>query len=204
MTPQALERWGFRNVFLCKAQATPDGAFPSAISPNPEEPAALAEAIKDAKAQDCSLVLATDPDADRVGIAVRKEEEFRLMSGNQVAAMLVDYVLDSHEGRGDLPRKAAVVKTIVTTELIAAIGRHYGARVENVLTGFKYIGEKIHQWEQSGEAQYMVGGEESYGYLVGTHARDKDAVVCACFIAEMAADSLSRGETLLDRLGPII
>lgn len=200
LVPEALRRWGFQNVRICEAQRKPDGNFPTTPSPNPEEKAALAEAIATAQAFEGDLVLATDPDCDRVGIAVRADGKFELMSGNQVAAMLVDYVLSSRADQGVLPKNAAAVKTIVTTELIAAICRHWGVRLDNVLTGFKYIGEKIRLFEETGEGQFLVGGEESYGYLVGTHARDKDAVVCSCFIAEMAAESLSRGETLLNRL----
>ncbi|HUT24821.1 MAG TPA: phospho-sugar mutase [Sumerlaeia bacterium] len=204
LVPEALRRWGFRNVELCPSQSKPDGRFPAAPSPNPEEAAALSAAIDTARASQAHLVLATDPDCDRVGIAVRDGKgDYRLATGNQIAAMLVEYVIGAHAEMGSLLPEAAVVKTIVTTELIAGIARHFGVRLDNVLTGFKYIGEKIRQYEESGEAQYLVGGEESYGYLVGTHARDKDAVVCSCMIAEMAAVSLSRDETLLDRLDAI-
>ena len=200
LVPEGLRRWGFQNVAVCKAQKTPDGTFPTAASPNPEEKSALEEAIKEAKATGANLVLATDPDADRVGIAVEKDGEFVLVNGNQVATMIVEYVLSMRAERGTLPNNAAVVKTIVTTEWIADVCRRYGVRLDDTLTGFKYIGEKIREYETSGDAQFQCGGEESYGYLVGTHARDKDAVVSSCFIAEMAADSAARGETLLDRL----
>ncbi|MBN1867433.1 phospho-sugar mutase [Candidatus Sumerlaeota bacterium] len=200
IVPEALRRWGFEHVIECQAQSTPDGTFPNAPSPNPEEAVALQAAIETARREGADLVLATDPDADRVGIAIRDGEEYRLITGNQVASLLVDYVLGGRTQAGTLPANAAVVKTIVTTELIARIAAHYGVRIDNVLTGFKYIGEKIRLFEETGEAQFVVGGEESYGYLVGTHARDKDAIVSCCFIAEIAADSLSRGESLLDRL----
>jgi phosphoglucomutase len=203
LVPEALNRWGFRSVAVCPSQAKPDGTFPTTPSPNPEEKAALSQAIEYARAQKADLVLATDPDADRVGIAVLHAGEFRLLSGNQIASMLVDYVIGTHAERGSLVPNAGVVKSIVTTELIAAVCERYGVRLDNVLTGFKYIGEKIRQWQESGEAQYMVGGEESYGYLVGTHARDKDAVVSCCFIAEMAADSLAQGQTLVDRIDAV-
>lgn len=200
LIPEALRRWGFRKVYLCESQQKPNGHFPTTLSPNPEEKEALQEAIASAKATNADLVLATDPDCDRVGIAVRSGEEYVLMNGNQVASMLVDYVLSSLSEQDGMPAGAAIVKTIVTTELITAICKHYGVHLDNVLTGFKYIGERIREYEASGEKRFLAGGEESYGYLVGTHARDKDAVVCACLIAEMAADSLSHRETLLDRL----
>jgi phosphoglucomutase len=203
LTPLALQRWGFSDVRLCASQSEPDGNFPTVVSPNPEERAALACAIADATTCGAHLVLATDPDADRVGIAVLHNGEYHLLTGNQIASLIVQYILGAHAERGSLLPNAAVVKTIVTTELIAAICESYGVRLDNVLTGFKYIGEKIRQYEASGEALYMAGGEESYGYLVGTHARDKDAVVACCIIAEMAADSLTQGQTLVDRIDAI-
>jgi phosphoglucomutase len=203
LVPEALSRWGFEHVHLCAAQREPDGNFPGAPSPNPEEPAALEAAIADARALGADLVLATDPDADRVGIAIRDADNYRLVTGNQIAALLVEYVLSSRAATGTLPRDARVVKTIVTSELLTMIANHYGVHIDNTLTGFKWIGEKIRQYAEQGEGQYLVGGEESYGYLVGTHARDKDAVVCSCMIAEMAADSASRGETLAQRLDSV-
>jgi phosphoglucomutase len=187
-------------VILCEEQSQPDGNFPNAPSPNPEEPKALEAAIRTARQIQADLVLATDPDADRVGAAVRDGDDFPLLTGNQMVAMLVDYVLGSRKRAGKLPADARVCTTIVTSELVLDVAGHYGVPVDLVLTGFKWIGEKILQYELSGKGQYMVGGEESYGYLVGTHARDKDAVVSACFIAEMLADSKSRGESLVDRL----
>ena len=203
LVPEALSRWGFEHVHLCAAQREPDGNFPGAPSPNPEQPAALEAAIADARALGADLVLATDPDADRVGIAIRDADNYRLVTGNQIAALLVEYVLSSRAAAGTLPPDARVVKTIVTSELLTMIANYYGVRIDNTLTGFKWIGEKIRQYEEQGEGQYLVGGEESYGYLVGTHARDKDAVVCSCMIAEMAADSASRGETLAQRLDSV-
>lgn len=204
LAPEAMKRWGFSAVEVCESQRVPDGNFPTTVSPNPEERAALSEAIKQAEASGADLVLATDPDADRVGIAVRHNGEFVLITGNQIAALLVEYVLGTKSEFGMLLPNAAVVKTIVTTELIAAITARHGVRLDNVLTGFKYIGEKIRKYQESGEAEYLVGGEESYGYLVGTHARDKDAIVCCCMIAEMAADSMAKGETLVDRLDDVL
>jgi len=203
LAPLALRRWGFSDVRLCASQSEPDGNFPTVVSPNPEERPALARAIADAEACGAHLVLATDPDADRVGIAVLHNGEYHLLTGNQIASLIVQYILGAHAERGSLLPNAAVVKTIVTTELLAAICESYGVRLDNVLTGFKYIGEKIRQFEATGEAVYLAGGEESYGYLVGTHARDKDAVGSCCIIAELAADSLAQRQTLVDRLDAI-
>ncbi len=202
LVPEALGRWGFQKVTICEEQRQPDGDFPTTESPNPEERSALSMAIDSAKTIKANLVLATDPDADRVGIAVRNHEEYVLLSGNQIASMLVEYVLEAHYRRGSLLPEAAVIKTIVTTELIRSITDEYNVHLDETLTGFKYIGEKIKEYQESGKV-YMAGGEESYGYLVGTHARDKDAVVSCCFIAEMAADSLAKGETLVDRINNI-
>lgn len=203
MVPEALKRWGFEKVVLCEAQKTPDGTFPNAPFPNPEDPEAMEAAIATARQEDAELVLATDPDADRVGIAVRDGEEYSLVTGNQIVALLVDYVLGSKAASGTMPPDPRVITTIVTSTLVQAIAESYEVPVDITLTGFKWIGEKIREYEESGKGQYLVGGEESYGYLVGTHARDKDAVVSACFIAEMLADSRSRGETLLQRLDGI-
>ena len=133
-----------------------------------------------AKAHPADLLLATDPDCDRVGIAVRDGEEYRLMSGNEVGALLADYLLSQRKAKGMLPKKPVVVKTIVTTQLVAAIADQYGAQTVDLLTGFKYIGELVTKLEKKGEAdRFIIGMEESYGYLSGTHARDKDAVVAS-------------------------
>lgn len=190
------------NVTVVKEQELPDGNFSTVRSPNPEEKDALLIAIEKAKEIGADLVLGTDPDCDRVGIAVRNENgEYVLFTGNQTGALLVKFVLDMKEST--LNEKSVLVKTIVTSELGADIGRKYGLSVEETLTGFKYIGDKINKYEDSGDKEFVIGYEESYGYLVGTHARDKDAVVSSMLICQMAAWYKSQGKTLIDGLNEI-
>ena len=185
VVPQALSDFGFKNVHIVEEQAVTDGNFPTVKSPNPEEHAALELAIKKAKKVNADIVLATDPDADRVGIAIRcKNGDYQLFNGNQTATLLFHYVL-SQTNINPLENNFFLVKTIVTTDLINQIATDYNVECFDVLTGFKYIAEKIREYE--GEKQFMVGGEESYGYLIGDFVRDKDAVSACCMIAEMAA-----------------
>jgi phosphoglucomutase len=184
VVPQALSDFGFKNVHIVEEQAVTDGNFPTVKSPNPEEHAALELAIAKAKKVKADIVLATDPDADRVGIAIRRPDgEYQLFNGNQTATLLFHYVL-SQTSINPLDNRFFVVKTIVTTDLIDQIATDYNVECFNVLTGFKYIAEKIREFE--GKKQFLVGGEESYGYLVGDFVRDKDAVSACCLIAEMA------------------
>lgn len=190
------------NVTVVKEQELPDGNFSTVRSPNPEEKDALLIAIEKAKEIGADLVLGTDPDCDRVGIAVRNENgEYILFTGNQTGALLVKFVLDMK--KSTLNEKSTLVKTIVTSELGADIGRKYGLSVEETLTGFKYIGDKINKYEDSGDKEFVIGYEESYGYLVGTHARDKDAVVSSMLICQMAAWYKAQGKTLIDGLNEI-
>ncbi|MBQ8981493.1 MAG: phospho-sugar mutase, partial [Eubacterium sp.] len=189
------------DVTVLDSQRTPDGNFPTVKSPNPEDRAALTLAIEKAKEIGADLVLGTDPDCDRVGIAVRNGDDFVLFTGNQTGALLVKFICEMH--KAELNEKSTLVKTIVTSELGAKIGRSYGVQVEETLTGFKYIGDKINKYEASGEQEFVIGYEESYGYLVGTHARDKDAVVSSMLICQMAAWYKNRGKTLLDGLNEI-
>jgi len=185
IVPQALDDFGFKKVHIVKKQAVTDGNFPTVKSPNPEEHAALEMAIELAKKQKADIVLATDPDADRVGIAVRRDNgEYQLFNGNQTATLLFHYML-SQTKFNPLDNNLFVVKTIVTTDLIEEIATDFNVKCYNVLTGFKYIAEKIREFE--GSKQFLVGGEESYGYLIGDFVRDKDAVSACCLIAEMAA-----------------
>ena len=185
VVPQALSDFGFKNVHIVQKQAVTDGNFPTVKSPNPEEHAALELAIKEAKKVKADIVLATDPDADRVGIAVRRKDgDYQLFNGNQTATLLFHYVL-SQTNINPLDNNFFVVKTIVTTDLINQIATDYNVECFDVLTGFKYIAEKIREFE--GEKQFMVGGEESYGYLISDFVRDKDAVSACCMIAEMTA-----------------
>lgn len=189
------------NVSIVKSQELPDGNFSTVRSPNPEEKDALTLGIAQAKEEKADLVLGTDPDCDRVGIAVLHNGEYVLITGNQVGALLVDFVLSNRKDA--LSEKSTLVKTIVTSELGADIARSYGLHIVDTLTGFKYIGEQIGKYEISGEKEFVIGYEESYGYLVGTHARDKDAVVSSMLICQMAAYHKNNGRTLVDALNKI-
>lgn len=189
------------DVTVVKEQELPDGNFSTVRSPNPEEKDALNIAIETAKKIGADLVLGTDPDCDRVGIAVKDGDDYKLFTGNQTGALLVKFILTMH--KDELNPKSTLVKTIVTSELGANIGRKFGLNVEETLTGFKYIGDKINKYEASGENEFVIGYEESYGYLVGTHARDKDAVVSSMLICQMAAWYKNQGKTLVDGLNEI-
>ena len=191
-----LDKDGFSAVHVLESQKEPDTQFSTVHSPNPEDKDALRLAIAYAKELDADIVLGTDPDCDRVGIAVKNGDDYTLLTGNQTGALLVDYVLS----RKQMDDKSVVIKTIVTSELGADIAKARGAEVMNVLTGFKYIGEKMIGFEETRDHNFVMGYEESYGYLVGSHAKDKDAVVASMLICEMAAYQKAQGRTLLDRL----
>lgn len=186
------------DVSVVPEQALPDGDFSTVRSPNPEEKDALTLGIAKAEREAADLVLGTDPDCDRVGIAVRHNGSYVLLTGNQVGAVLADFVLQFK--KDSLNAKSTLVKTIVTNDLGANIAQHYGLQVVETLTGFKYIGDRINCYEQSGTNEFVMGYEESYGYLVGTHARDKDAVVASMLICEAAAYHKANGKTLVDAL----
>lgn len=190
------------DVCVVKEQELPDGNFSTVRSPNPEEKDALNIAISRAKEISADIVLGTDPDCDRVGIAVRdKDGEYQLFTGNQTGALLVKFVLE--QKKASLNSKSTLVKTIVTSELGANIARSFGLNVEETLTGFKYIGDKINKYENSDNREFVIGYEESYGYLVGTYARDKDGVVSSMLICQMAAWYKAQGKTLIDGLNEI-
>ena len=191
-----LSQCGFTKIYVLESQKEPDSAFSTVRSPNPEEKDALKLAISYGVALGADLVVGTDPDSDRVGIAVWNGKEFVLLTGNQTGALLADYVLSN----STIADNAVVIKTIVTSELGADIAQAHGAEIMNVLTGFKYIGEKMIGFDQNHDHTFMMGYEESYGYLVGNHAKDKDAVVASMLICEMAAYQKANGKTLLDRL----
>lgn len=198
---RVLEKLGFTQVHIVKEQEQPDANFSTVKSPNPEEREAFAMAIELGKQAGADLLIGTDPDADRMGAVVRTATgEYEILTGNQSGSLLVHYVLSQMKAAGTLPANGAVVKTIVTSELGAAIARHYGATVFNTLTGFKYIGEKMDQFEKTQDYTYLFGYEESYGYLAGNYARDKDAVVASALICEAAAYYKRQGKTLIDVL----
>ncbi len=199
-----LKRIGFNNVVVVKEQELPDGDFPTVESPNPENKEGFTIAIEYAKKCGADLIVGTDPDADRVGILVKNEAgEYVTFTGNQVGALLTEYILDSMKEKGNLPNDGYVVKTIVTTNIIKAMCESYGVEMKEVLTGFKFIGEKIKESEETGKGTYLFGFEESYGYLKGTYARDKDAVVATMLIAEMALYYQEKGSSVFEQMDKI-
>jgi len=199
LVPEILHRFGFENVFKVYAQDINDGDFPTVHSPNPEEPAALEMAIDKAKKVDADLVMATDPDADRVGIAVKDpDDNYVLLNGNQTAAIIIYYLLTLWQKKNKLTGKEYIVKTIVTSELVKDIADQYNVKCYDVLTGFKWIADVIRQNE--GKLTYIAGGEESYGYMISDFVRDKDAVASCAIIAEAAAWAAYRDKRLFDIL----
>ena len=198
---RALSEVGFKNVLVVPEEQNPDPNFAGIEYPNPEEHKALTRGIALAKAEGADLVIATDPDCDRVGVAVKTTTgEYALLTGNQIGAMLTNYIIESSKEENKLDPKATLVKTIVTSEFGAGIAKANNLDVINVLTGFKFIGQKIKSFEESGDKTYLFGYEESYGYLVGTHARDKDGVVASLLISEMAAYYYDKGMSLYEGL----
>lgn len=203
LVPTALKRFGFSNVHVVEAQATPDGNFPTVKSPNPEEKVAMQMALDKAKELDADLVIATDPDADRVGIGVKNTAgEWVLVNGNQTAALLTHYLVSARQQAGQLRQdKDYIVYTIVTSDVLGEVAKHYGIRSFQTLTGFKYIAGIIRGFEQQNDGHYYIGGgEESYGYMIGQFVRDKDAVSACCLIAEMAAVAKDQGRTLYEEM----
>ena len=199
LVPKALHSWGFDNLFLVEEQSIPDGNFPTTKSPNPEEKAAMELAINKAKQIDADLILATDPDADRVGTGIKmSNNEYKLLNGNQIASLLTYYNLEMLKQLNSLPSNAFIVKTIVTTELMRKIADEYNVKTYDVLTGFKYIAELIRLKE--GKEKFICGGEESYGFLSADWVRDKDAIMTSCQIAELQEYAAMNGKTLMDIL----
>lgn len=199
VVPKALEKFGFKNITIVTQQSQPDGNFPTVKSPNPEEKAAMEMAMAKAKEINAALVLATDPDADRVGIAVKKPNgEFVLLNGNQTASLLIYYLIKQWVKSGKLTGSEYIVKTIVTTELLKEMAEKHNIESFDVLTGFKYIAEVLRRYE--GLRTFIGGGEESYGYLVGDFVRDKDAVIACCMIAEAAVFAKENNKSLYDLL----
>jgi len=200
-TVRGLKDAGFTNIHTVEEQAVQDGAFPTVSYPNPEEKAAFGMAIELGERVGAELLLATDPDADRLGVAVRDSEgSYKLLTGNQLGAMLLHYLLSTKKENGTLPENGAMVKTIVTSEMGAAIAESFGVTTINTLTGFKFIAEQMANFEETGEYTFLFGYEESYGYLAGDFVRDKDAVQIALLTAEMAAYYKNEGRSLLEVL----
>jgi len=201
LVPEVLKRAGLKHLYCVSEQMIPDGNFPTVKSPNPENKSCFELAIKIAEEKGCDLLIGTDPDADRAGIVVKAENgEYVPLTGNQVGALLIDYILERRKSQGQLPQNACVIKSIVSTELADKICKEYGVTLLRVLTGFKFIGEKIKEFESTHEFTYIFGFEESYGYLPGTYARDKDAVSASLLITEMAAYYADLGMNLYDAL----
>ncbi len=201
LMPEALKRWGFSNLAFVEKQIIPDGNFPTVKFPNPEYPETLTLGIATMEKSGADILLATDPDADRLAVAVKHQGKSVILSGNEVAALCTRFLCETLQAQNKLPSNGAIVTTIVTTELLKEIASSFRQSCFEVLTGFKYIGEKIHLWETSQEKfTFLFGAEESYGYLLGTHSRDKDGIVSGCFIAEIASQLKKKGQTLVDYL----
>lgn len=202
IVPKALQQWGFTHVDLVQEQCLPDGSFPTVKVPNPETLEALSLGVKKLQATHSDILLATDPDADRLAVALLHEGSPIYLTGNQTAAICLEWLCQIYKHKGILSSNYAAITTVVSTDLIRHIAAHYGITYVEVLTGFKYIAEKIHTWEkaQDKSPHFLFGAEESYGYLYGTHARDKDAIILCCLIAEIALWAKIQGKTLLDLL----
>jgi phosphoglucomutase len=199
LVPEVLKRFGFTNVTIVQEQAVPDGNFPTVVYPNPEESEAMSIGVKKAKELDAGILLGTDPDADRVGIAIKdKQGNWVLMNGNQTAVLAFNYLIEARKAKGIAQANDMVVKTIVTTDMIDNIAAKNSIKCYNVLTGFKWIAELIKEKEAT--ENYVIGGEESYGLMIGSQLRDKDAVSAVAFLCEMAAYEKDKGKTLYDKL----
>lgn len=200
LVPEVLKRAGLKNIIVVPEQGTPNGDFPTVHFPNPEFPEAFEIGKALAKENSCDLIIATDPDADRMGVAINVDGEYVCVSGNQMGCLLLDYIITAYRENGGIPSDAYAVKSIVSTELASLICEANGVKMHDVLTGFKFIGEEIKKHEEQGCGTYLLGFEESYGYLKGTYARDKDAVVAALLVTEMAAYYRKKGMTLKNAL----
>lgn len=204
LMPQALNLWGFTNQTLVKNQVVPDGDFPTVASPNPEERSALKLGIETLLEVNGDLLIASDPDADRVAVAINHNHEVQTLNGNQIASLCLHHICEALSSHQALPERAAFIKSIVTTELFQTIVDSYGRTCFNVLPGFKYIAEKIREWEvEPNGYRYVFGGEESYGYLLGTQTRDKDAILSGVLLCEIALHAKRHGKTLIDLMNEI-
>ena len=198
---RVLKELGYEQVQVVKEQELPDGNFPTAPYPNPEDPQVFEIALDMAKTSNPDIIFGTDPDCDRIGVVVKDSEgNYRVLNGNQTGLLLTEYILSALKEENKLPENGVVIKTIVTTEGARAIAEHYGIEIMDVLTGFKYIGEKIREFQEAGDRKYLFGFEESYGYLAGEFVRDKDAVIASMLIAEMTLFYKQQGKSLYDGL----
>ena len=197
---QILSEVGYKHIFYVAEQMEPNGEFPTVKSPNPEEQSAFELAIQYGEKQNADILVAVDPDGDRVGLAVKTEKGYKLLTGNQTGAILIEYLLTQRKEKGQMPVRGRVFKTIVTSDLGRVIAEYHGASSEDVLTGFKFIGEKIKRYEETQECEFLFGYEESYGYLIKSFARDKDAIQSVLALVEAAAYYKEQGKTLIDIL----
>lgn len=201
---RVLKELGYENLFIVKEQEMPDGNFPTAPYPNPEEPKVFELALNMAKEINPDIIFGTDPDCDRIGVVIKdRENQYKVLTGNQTGVLLSNYILSSLSENNTLPKNGVIIKTIVTTDMVECIGKKYNIEVLDVLTGFKYIGEKIKEFEKSGENNFIFGFEESFGYLAGNFVRDKDAVISAMLICEMTLYYKNKGMSLYDALTDI-
>lgn len=204
LVPRILKELGFENVYIVEEQEEPDSSFPTVSYPNPEDPTVYELALKLAKKVDADIILATDPDADRIGIQVKNAEgEYELFSGNMIGEIMLEYILSQRKAKETLPANGAIVKTIVSSNMVDKMAEEYGADLFEVLTGFKYIGEKIKEFETSDSHEYLFGFEESFGFLIGTYARDKDAVSAVMILCEAASYYKDQGFTLSEQIDNI-
>lgn len=203
MIPKTLKKWGFPNVSMVTAQNDENGRFPTVRYPNPEEPTALKLGIEQMVKEEADLFLATDPDADRVGVALMHQGKPVTLTGNQIASLCASFILETLSAQKRLPANGALIKTIVTTELLRSLAEAYKVSCFDVLPGFKYIAALIRTWEEGESPQFIFGGEESLGYLIGTQARDKDGVVSCALLAEVALKAKLEGKTLVDKLNQL-
>lgn len=201
LVPQALEQWGFSNLHLVDSQSLPDGDFPTVAAPNPEDPSAMELGLQQMLALKADLLLATDPDADRLGAAVIHDQKARLLNGQEIALLLTDFLL-RYSDPSSSPQ-LAVIKSLVTSSLIEKLCKRHSVACFNVLPGFKFIGRLIAYWQKHRDYQFLLGAEESHGYLTGLHARDKDGIISACLLAELASECKSQNKTLIHRLEEI-
>lgn len=200
LVPEALKRLGIKHLIPVPEQMVIDGNFPTVVSPNPENPEGFYLAVDLAKKENSDLIIGTDPDSDRIGCLARRGDEYLPISGNQMGVLLLDYVITAKKRTGTLPENAGALKTIVTTEMARAVAEANGVHIEDTFTGFKFMAEKINQWEAAGSYRYVFAYEESYGYMMGDYVRDKDAVTASMMVAEMAAYYAIKGMTLLDAI----
>ena len=204
LVPEALKRLGIKNLYPVPEQMITDGSFPTVVSPNPENPEGFYLAVDLAKKVDSDLIIGTDPDSDRVGVMVRcGNDEYRTITGNQMGCLLLDYIIQAKKSTGTMPENPAAVASIVSTNMARAIAEKNGVHFEETFTGFKFMAERIAQWDSEGSWKYLLAFEESYGYMMGDYVRDKDAVTATMMIAEMAAHYHLEGKTLLDALNAL-